>query len=142
MSIYMLNKFPREPEIFASKFDPFVTKKKRLAFSPKFWLWSEVPKNWQVARGFMLWCFLSWGVDYRIKKNHNPEESLFWAFNHPISPCVMDSSLQLKGLWVFCINSIQIKIKSNLKNTKITKLNFQKTKHERNLNCVFFQISN
>jgi hypothetical protein len=27
-------------------------------------VWRSVPKNWQVVRGFMVWIFLSFGIDY------------------------------------------------------------------------------
>jgi hypothetical protein len=53
----MLNKIRTELEIFASKVDhPAVTLKTR-----------TVPEKLQVTRGFMLWFFLNWGIDYRIK---------------------------------------------------------------------------
>ncbi len=46
-------------------------------FSPKIWLWRQVPENWQVTRGFILWLFLSWSIDYRTKiQKHDLEESL------------------------------------------------------------------
>ncbi len=42
----------------------------------KFSLWGWVPKKWQVTRGFLLWFFLSWGIDYQKKvRKQNLEES-------------------------------------------------------------------
>ncbi len=61
---------------------------KRLGDSPKFSLWRQVPENWQVTRGFLLWFFLSWSIDYRIKSEKTKSErSTFLNFNHPISHC-------------------------------------------------------
>jgi hypothetical protein len=33
-------------------------------FSLKFWLCRPVPENWGVPRGYVLWFFLSWGINY------------------------------------------------------------------------------
>jgi hypothetical protein len=52
---------------------------RRETFSLKFWLWRQVPKKWQITRGFMFWRFLSWGIDYRTEIFKSCfEESLFW----------------------------------------------------------------
>ncbi len=41
---------------------------RRLTFSLKFWLWKQVPENWQAIRGFMLRLFLSWGIECPISE--------------------------------------------------------------------------
>ncbi len=62
---------------------------KRLTFSLKFWLWRQVPENWQATRDFMLWFFLSWGINYRTKNSKTKSKRMTsWTFNHPISHCV------------------------------------------------------
>jgi hypothetical protein len=87
----MLNKIWTSPEILASKVD-HVAARKEIQFHKfyKFWLWRQVPENWQFTRGFMLWFFLSWGMDYRIKS----EKAKCGSFNRPTSPyfplCVGD----------------------------------------------------
>ncbi len=43
--------------------------RKRPRVSLKFWLWRSVPEKWQVTRGFMLWFFLNWSIDYQIKNS-------------------------------------------------------------------------
>jgi hypothetical protein len=88
MSIYMLNKIRTEPEIFGSKVD--ISDTKRCTLSLKFSLYRQVPEMWKVARGFMAWFFLSWGIDYRIKNvktDYGRMTSL--TFFHPISHCAM-----------------------------------------------------
>jgi hypothetical protein len=57
----------------------------------KFSLWRRVPENWQVTRGFMLWSFLSWGIDYRNKSSETKFGRITsWTFNHPISHCALE----------------------------------------------------
>ncbi len=79
----MLNKIRTSPEILASKVD-HVAARKEIQFLKfyKFWLWRQEPENWQLTRGFPVWFFLSWGIDYWIKS----EKSKCGTFNHPISP--------------------------------------------------------
>jgi hypothetical protein len=63
----------------------------RLTISTKFWLWWLVPRMWQVTRGVIVWLFLSWGVDYRIKNDRTKSVRITsWNFFHPISHCAAD----------------------------------------------------
>jgi hypothetical protein len=80
-----------------------------------FWLWRQVPENWQLTRDFMLWCFLSWGIDYRIKSEKTKSGRITsWNFVHPISHC----ALQPGFLWNIFQN-IQAGSRSQLKYTFI-----------------------
>ncbi len=79
--------------------------RKRPCFSTKYWLWRQVPEKWEVTRGFMVWFFLSWGIDYR-KKNKKTKFGRItsWNFVHPISHCArLDScrSMPLNGLFYY-----------------------------------------
>ncbi len=77
-------------------------------FSPKIWLWRQVPENWQVTMGFILWLFLSWSIDYRTK---NPKiwfgRMTSWTFGHPISHCAFRYShpwnaiFFWREIWIF-----------------------------------------
>ncbi len=88
---------------------------KRLLFSPKFWLWRQVQENWQVKRGFMVWFFLSWGIDCRIETwKYRFGRITSRNFNHPISHCVL--------VWS---HSILVLVKS-AEYTVIKVLNWQK----------------
>jgi hypothetical protein len=45
---------------------------------------------WRVTRGFMVWFFLSWGIDYRIKNvKTNSGRMTSLTFFHPISHGVL-----------------------------------------------------
>ncbi len=111
MSIYMLNKIRTEPEIFGFQSWPLCWQK-RSTDSTNFWLWRQVPENWQVTRGFMLWLFLSWGIDYWTKNAKTKSGKFtFWNFCHPISHCAfafMDEFLfiskSLGIFWIFLAN--------------------------------------
>jgi hypothetical protein len=63
----MLNKIGTELEIFGSKVDPSTAKKIKIFYKVLI-LKAGNTGNWQVTRGFMVWFFLSWGIDYRTKK--------------------------------------------------------------------------
>ncbi len=57
--------------------------------SLKFPLWRPVPKNWQVTRSFMVWFFLSWGVDCWTENLRSWFRRItLLNYNHPISHCV------------------------------------------------------
>ncbi len=81
--------------------------RKQVRSSSEIWLWRQVPENW----GFMMWFFLSWGVDHRIKtKIANSGRITSWTYDHPISHCGKTVS-QLQGVkvvWVIpyhlCMN--------------------------------------
>ncbi len=71
---------------------------KRIANSTKFSLWRPVPGKWAATWGFMVWLFLSWGIDYQIKNKKTQSGRItFWIFCHPISHCV----LVLQDNWTF-----------------------------------------
>ncbi len=90
MGIYMLNKIPTEPEIFASKV-AHVADKAGQQFHQNFDFEGRYLENQQVTRGFMYWFFLSWGIDYRIKTSKTKFERITSrTFNHPISHCEVD----------------------------------------------------
>ncbi len=79
---------------------------KRIANSTKFWLWRQVPENWQATWGFMVWLFLSWGIDYQIKnKKAQSGRITSWNFVHPISHCACPpryyANISFKGLILF-----------------------------------------
>jgi hypothetical protein len=81
----MLNKIWTDREIFGSKVDIWW---KRCTLSLKFSLWRQVPEMWRVARGFMVWFFVSWGIGYRIKNvKTNSGRMTSLTFFHPISHC-------------------------------------------------------
>ncbi len=68
---------------------------KRNTISLKFWLWRQVPENWQLTRGFPVWFFLSWGIDYRIKS----EKAKCGSFNHPIFHCVLGTHQAARNVY-------------------------------------------
>ncbi len=101
MSIYMRNKIRTDPEILASKVD-HVAAKNEYQILQSFDFAGLYQGRGGVTRDFMLWLFLSWGIDYRT---NNPkklfERITFWNFVHPISHCASF----LKGLFII-FNSI------------------------------------
>ncbi len=74
----------------------------RLGVPPMFWLWGQVPKKWQVTRGFWLWFFLSWGIYYWKKSSETKFERITSRnFYHPISHCAM--KLKMEKLESKCV---------------------------------------
>ncbi len=70
--------------------------RKRPRFSPKFSLRKYLPENWQVTKGFMMWLFLNWSIDYQIENKKTKFGRItFWIFNHPISHCVIANTFYL-----------------------------------------------
>ncbi len=70
---------------------PFRSQRK-LSISPKFWLWRPVPGKWAATRDFMVWLFLSWGIDYQIKNKKTWFGRITsWNFVHSISHCAVIS---------------------------------------------------
>ncbi len=91
--------------------------KRRNTISLKFWLWRPVPENWQVTRGFPVWFFLSWGIDYRIKS----EKAKCGCFNNPISHCVLGDppSIKKRVLEKICWASFEISAHSGILESSI-----------------------
>jgi hypothetical protein len=92
-----LSKIRTGLEILASKVD-HVAARKEIQFLKfyKFWLWRQVPENWQVTRGFPVWFFLSWGIDCWTKD----AKCGCGSFNHPISHCVLGTLQASKNVYL------------------------------------------
>jgi hypothetical protein len=85
----------------------------RLEVPPKFSLWRQVPENWQVSRGFLLWLFLNLSIDYRKKvQKQNLEESLLGLSStlFPTVACQV-KALEKASIW-FGFDMVNFRTKS------------------------------